>query len=225
LNLILLGPPGAGKGTQSKRLETKLGLIQIATGDMLRHEVAAGSDIGREAQQIMEKGQLVPDAIIIKMLGARLGRSDCQDGFILDGFPRTKPQAIALDDLLAELKLQLDAVIELKVDTAALADRIAGRFTCSRCHTPYHDKFRPTSQPGICDVCGGHEFSRRADDRRDTVVARLESYRAQTAPLLPYYISRGRLWTVDGMDSVDAVERAIDRVLSEARNDHSAGPN
>jgi adenylate kinase len=221
MNLILLGPPGAGKGTQAKRIEERHGLIQLATGDMLRSAIAAGTEIGRKAKPIMDAGQLVPDDVLIAMIAERVAAPDCRNGFILDGFPRTVRQAEALDAMLAEHRRQLDHVIEMKVDDAALVDRITGRFTCTRCGAGYHDRYKQPRVQGVCDVCGNTTFSRRADDTAETIKARLVAYHGQTAPILPYYRQKGILETVDGMAEIDEVTRQIEAILqrSTARQD------
>jgi len=216
MKLILLGPPGAGKGTQAQRLQAKRGLAQLSTGDMLRAEVHAGSDIGREADAIMKRGDLVPDAIVVAIIGRRIEQPDAAKGFILDGFPRTVAQAEALDRMLAEKHARLDAVIEMKVDDAVLVERITGRYTCAKCGTGYHDRFQKPKVAGVCDKCGSREFIRRADDKAETVKARLEAYNRQTAPLLPYYRGRGILKQVDGMAGIEEVARQIEAVLNAA---------
>ena len=216
MNVILLGPPGAGKGTQAKRLEKRHNLIQLSTGDMLRAAVASGSELGRKAKSVMDAGHLVPDDLMIAMIADRIGQADCANGFILDGFPRTTPQAEALDRMLAAKGLQLQAVIEMKVDEDVLVDRITGRYTCARCGAGYHDRYQKPKMAGVCDNCGGTEFKRRADDTEETVRTRLAAYHAQTAPILPYYRGRGVLQAVDGMASIDEVTRQIEGVLAAA---------
>jgi adenylate kinase len=213
VNIILLGPPGAGKGTQAKRIEEARGLVQLSTGDMLRAERASGSDLGRQVQAIMDAGRLVSDDIMVAMIEKRIGAADCDRGFILDGFPRTVPQAQALDAMLTRKGRKLDYVIELAVDEAALVDRIAGRFSCADCGASYHDRYKEPKVAGVCDACGSHKLVRRPDDNAEAVKTRLAAYRAQTAPILPYYRTQGILRRVDGMADIDTVTRQIDAIL------------
>ena len=213
MNLILLGPPGAGKGTQARRLEDTRGLVQLSTGDMLRALVASGSPLGQQAKEIMAAGKLVPDELVIQMISDRIDQPDVKNGFILDGFPRTVAQADALDRMLADKGLKLDHVIEMKVDDAALVERITGRYTCAKCGKGYHETFEKPKVDGVCDSCGGTEFKRRADDNAETVKTRLDQYHAQTAPILPYYRDRGVLKSVDGMADIDVVTGQLNAIL------------
>ena len=213
MNLILLGPPGAGKGTQAQRLAESDGLVQLSTGDMLRAAVASDSEIGRIAKPIIEAGRLVPDDVMVAMIDRRIDEPDCANGFILDGFPRTLAQAEALDDVLRRKSRRLDAVIEMAVDDGVLVERISGRFSCANCGAGYHRQFRPTAEEGVCDRCGSTEFKQRPDDNEETVKTRLAAYHAQTEPLLPYYRDRGVLKTVNGMAAIDEVTAQIDTAL------------
>ena len=213
MNIILLGPPGAGKGTQAARLVAGRGMVQLSTGDMLRAAVKAGSPVGQKARAVMEAGELVSDAIVSALIGERLDQGDTAAGVIFDGYPRTAAQADALDILLSERGNALDYVIELEVDEAALIERIVGRFTCGACGEGYHDVFKLPVTAGICDVCGSTEFKRRPDDNAETVSTRMAEYRAKTAPILPIYEARGLVRRVDGMADIDEVSRAIETVL------------
>jgi adenylate kinase len=213
MNIILLGPPGSGKGTQAKRIQQTHGTVQLSTGDMLRAATGSESEFGRRVKVIMDSGQLVPDGIIVEMIGRRIAQPDCSNGFILDGFPRNVPQAKALDAMLAEHDLKLDHVILLEVDEAALVDRLSGRFTCATCGASYHDRYHRPRREGVCDVCDGTEFVRRADDRSEAVRARFSVYRDQTAPILPYYSDLGILRRINGMAEIDVVTEDVDRIL------------
>ena len=216
MNIILLGPPGAGKGTQAQRLQAERGMVQLSTGDMLRAAVASGSELGKKAKGIMERGELVPDSLMVGLIQDRIAQPDAAKGFILDGFPRTEAQAKALDDMLGKTGKKLDRVVEMEVDEKALTERIVGRFTCATCGTGYHEKFKRPKVEGVCDVCGSREFTRRKDDNAETMKTRMAAYRAQTAPLLPYYGAKGVLRKVDGMAAMDEVYRQISGVLSGA---------
>ena len=213
MNVVLLGPPGSGKGTQAKRIEQIHGITQLATGDMLRSATLSGGELGLRVKSIMDSGQLVPDDIIIDMIADRIDQPDCRNGFVLDGFPRTLAQARALDQMLAKRSRRLDHVIEFEVDEAALVDRLAGRFTCQQCGASYHERDNRPKVDGVCDVCGACEFICRADDRPETVKARLDVYHRQTAPILPYYRERDILRRVNGMAEIDSVTRAIEKIL------------
>lgn len=213
MNVILLGPPGAGKGTQAQYLATQYNLAKLSTGDMLRAAAASGSDLGKQLKDIMAAGQLVSDEIMVNIIRERITAADCANGFILDGFPRTVAQAQALDVMLENNGTRLDFIIELKVDDQQLVDRIAGRYSCAQCGAGYHDNFKKPLRANVCDECGGTEFSRREDDNAATVGKRLEAYHKQTAPLLPYYAQRGVLTSVDGMAEINEVTRHIEEVV------------
>ena len=213
MRLILLGPPGAGKGTQAQRIVEKHGIPQLSTGDMLRAAVSAGTEVGKRAKAVMDAGKLVSDEIVNAIISERIDADDCSKGFILDGYPRTLVQADATEAMLKAKGLDLSAVIELKVDDVVLADRVSGRYTCANCGAGYHDTFQPPRVPGVCDKCGSRTFTRRPDDNRETVKARLDAYHRQTAPILPHYAAQGVLRTVDGMAAIDVVTRQIDAAL------------
>lgn len=213
MDLILLGPPGGGKGTQAKRLMDKYGLIQLSTGDMLRAAVNSGSEIGRKAKAVMDAGQLVSDDIVIAIIDERLDQPDTKRGVIFDGFPRTLAQAKALDEMMERKGRNLDLAIEIRVPDAPIVERITGRFTCAKCGAGFHDKFQRPEVEGVCDVCGAREFTRRADDNAETVSKRLGAYHAQTAPLLPYYDAQGKLRVVDGTQDIAEVTRRLEALL------------
>lgn len=213
LNIILLGPPGAGKGTQAALLVDTFGMVQLSTGDMLRAAVKAGSEVGRMADDIMKAGKLFPDELMSDILGEAMDSIPAETGLIFDGYPRTARQAELLDALLATRNRHLDQVIELEVDEDALVDRITGRFSCAKCGAGYHDRYKLPATAGVCDVCGGTEFKRRPDDTEATVRTRMAEYRAKTAPILPIYAERGLLQRVDGMASMEAVAAAIATIL------------
>ncbi len=212
--LVMLGPPGAGKGTQAKRLEESHGLKQLSTGDMLRAVAGGDSERGRQIKAVLEAGQLVPDDLIIGMVADRLDEPDCRNGVILDGFPRTLAQAEALDRMLESKGLKLDTVIELKVDQEALIERIAGRFTCAKCGEGYHEKYKRPKADMTCDVCGSTEFTRRADDNEATLRQRFAAYDRQTAPISGYYAQRGTLQTIDAMAPIEDVTRQVEAALA-----------
>lgn len=216
--LILLGPPGAGKGTQARMLEEAFGLVQLSTGDLLRAAVAAGTDAGKQAQSVMQAGGLVSDEIVLAILKDRMADADTKRGVILDGFPRTAGQAEALDGLLASTGQRVNSVISMEVEDAPMIARVAGRYTCAACGEGYHDSFKQPATAGVCDKCGGTDFKRRADDNAETAGARLTAYHAQTAPLIAYYKGRGVLETVDAMADIasvaDAMQAAVKRVMA-----------
>ena len=215
MRLILLGPPGAGKGTQAQRIVERHGIPQLSTGDMLRAAIAAQTDIGKQAKAVMDAGKLVSDEIVIGIVAERIEQPDCAKGFILDGFPRTLVQADATDAMLKAKGLDISAVVEIVVNDEILADRIAGRYTCSQCGAGYHDTNLKPKVEGVCDRCGSTHFKRRPDDTRETVVARLQTYYKETSPLVGYYYAKGMLQTVDGMADIDEVTDAIEAILAK----------
>ena len=217
MKLILLGPPGAGKGTQSKLLSEIYGIPQLSTGDMLRAAVAAGSDVGKRAKAVMEAGGLVSDDIVVDIIDERIKKPDCANGFILDGFPRTLAQAAALDNLLARQNTALDSVIAMRVDDEVLIARVAGRYTCAKCGAGYHDQLMKPQVAGVCDKCAGTKFTRRPDDTAETVRARLMTYYRETSPLIGYYYALGKLSVVDGMAAVGKVTSAIEGELTKGK--------
>ena len=214
---ILLGPPGAGKGTQARMLEEKFGLVQLSTGDLLRAAVAAGTEAGKRAKAVMEAGQLVSDDIVLAILKDRMAEPDTGKGVILDGFPRTAAQAAALDGLLAGSGQKINAAISLDVVDEAMVERVSGRYTCANCGEGYHDTFKVPAKAGVCDKCGGTEFKRRADDNAETVRSRLEAYHAQTAPLIDYYDGKGVLKRIDAMAEIDLVADALQGIIASTR--------
>ena len=216
MKLILLGPPGAGKGTQAKEIESKRGLVQLSTGDMLRAAVKSGTSLGSELKAVMDRGELVSDDIVIKIIAERIDQPDCAKGFILDGFPRSLAQASALDKMLADKGTKMDLVVELKVDYNRLVERIVGRYACAKCGEGYHDRFKRPKVRGVCDVCGNEEFTRRADDTAETVTTRLMTYYRETAPLVGYYYCKGNLHAVDGMAPIAEVAQAINNFIDSA---------
>ena len=217
MNIILIGAPGAGKGTQARMLVEKYGLVQLATGDMLREAVKKETPLGLKAKSIMEAGKLVPDDLIIDLIRDKMSLKECEKGVILDGFPRTVPQAKALDEMLEKMGKKLDFVIELKVDENALIERISGRFTCTKCGEGYHDKFKPVKEADKCDICGNfgvEAFSRRKDDNAEAMKTRLEAFREQTTPIIPYYKEKGILIELDGMADMEEVTREIEKIVN-----------
>ena len=224
MNLILLGPPGAGKGTQAERLQENYGIVQLSTGDMLRAEVESGTSLGRQVKEIMDSGDLVSDDLIIAMIATRIDRDDCSNGFILDGFPRTTGQAEALTAMLDDKGLSIDHMIELDADDDAMVERITGRFCCAGCGAGYHDAFQKPEKEEVCDKCGGTEFIRRADDNPETVQNRLRAYHEQTAPIVSYYREKGVMESVDAMLSIDEVTERLKAIVGQRnRGKNGAG--
>ncbi len=216
LHIVFTGAPGCGKGTQARILKEKIAIPHLSTGEMLRAEAATGSPLGLEIKALIDGGNLVPDEMIIKMLSKRIDQKDCKNGFILDGFPRTLPQAQVLEEMLAKKGIKLDAVIEIQVPDEIIMERILGRYSCMKCGAGYHDKFQKPKVYGVCDVCGGTDFYRRVDDNRSTVQNRLVNYRALTYPTIPYFEKKGLLRCVDGTGTIEATANKIDSLLAVA---------
>lgn len=214
MRLILLGPPGAGKGTQAKLLVANHGIPQLSTGDMLREAIANGTEIGRRAKAVMDAGKLVSDEIVNGIVAERIEQADARNGFILDGYPRTLEQADELTRMLDERGVKLNAVVELLVDDDMLVERVSGRFTCANCGEGYHDEFKKPSTPAVCDVCGHQEFKRRPDDNAETMRTRLHAYYKETAPLVGYYYAKDMLKRIDGMGEIDSVSQGLDALLN-----------
>ena len=215
MNIIILGPPGSGKGTQSKLIEDQYGVVQLSTGDILRAAVASGSELGNQAKHVMDVGDLMPDEIMIEIMAARIAEPDCRNGFILDGFPRTTGQAETLDEMLRVRGMRLDRVIEIQVDEDVMFERITGRYHCARCGEGYHDTLNPPKADGVCNVCGSTEFERRTDDNAETVWSRIEAYHEQTEQIIPYYRAVGILTEVDGMRKISDVAQDIAEILRQ----------
>ena len=213
MNLIFLGAPGSGKGTQAEIIERELKLCKLSTGDMLRAAVKAGTEVGKRAEAVMQAGGLVSDDIVIGIIADKITQPECKNGFILDGFPRTIGQAEALDEMLEKNSMKINKVIELAVDEKILVERISGRFSCAKCGAGYHDKFKKPKRDGHCDVCDGTEFARRKDDNAETVTERLKAYNNQTAPLKPYYEKKGKLVQVDAMQEIDKVTEVLEKLI------------
>lgn len=212
-NIILLGPPGAGKGTQSRRLVSERGMIQLSTGDMLREAKDSGSEMGLKVAEVMAKGQLVTDEIVIGLIDEKLSQDAA--GYIFDGFPRTLAQADALAELMERFGQKIDAVVEIRVDDKALEERITGRFTCGNCGEVYHDKTKPTAKDGVCDACGSTDLRRRPDDTAEALRNRMMAYYRDTSPLIGYYYAKGQLRVVDGLSDIDKVAMNIAAVLDQ----------
>ncbi len=223
MNLIFLGPPGAGKGTQARMIEENYGLIQLSTGDMLRERIASGDALGQKVKAVLDAGSLVSDDIMIELIEKRIEEPDCAPGFILDGFPRTDAQAKALDEMLSRKTKKIDSVIRLMVDEEALIERVTGRYTCVKCGEGYHDKFKKPAVAGVCDECGGVDFKRRSDDNEESMRHRLKVYHDQTLPIIPFYEAKGLIEEIDGMNDIDDVANDISAVIEKIKKAQKAG--